>query len=101
MINQESGELIAHVIGSVEDQFIVVGPQTFLEIKNSIREQNNDDEEVNFHVFYQPPGQDKEYLYDTDVLEKGDSIEIECLLGSTWLVRNQDKELLVRYTVNR
>lgn len=51
VINQETQEVIAHVTGAVEDQFLVVGPQTFLEIKNSIRDTSNA-EEVTLHVFY-------------------------------------------------
>lgn len=44
--------MVAHIVGAVEDQFLIVGPQTFLEIKNSIREQKDEEAEVNFHVFY-------------------------------------------------
>ena len=93
--------MVAHVTGAIEDQSLIIGPQTFLEIKNLIRgaEQAG---EVNLHVFYQPDGQDQEYLYDLDPLERGDSMEIQSILGSTWLVRNSEtKELLVRYTVVR
>lgn len=100
VLNQETKEVIAHVTGGCADQFLLIGPQTFLEIKNSIRAATV--EEVTLHVYYQPPDQDEEYLYDADVLERGDSMEIECLLGSTWLVRNSvSHDLLMRYTVSR
>ena len=100
VLNQETKEVVAHISGGSADQFLLIGPQTFLEIKNSIRAATV--EEVTLHVYYQPPDRDEEYLYDPDVLERGDSMEIECLLGSTWLVRNAvTHDLLMRYTVNR
>lgn len=53
-------------------------------------------------IYHEPPNQSSRYLYDADILERGDSIEIECVLGSTWLICNsQTKEVLIRYTVTK
>jgi len=101
VINQESREDVAHIVGAAEDQFVTVGPQTFLEIKNSCQP-SEDQEEVSLRVYYQPHDQAEEFLYDPDVLERGDAMEIECLLGTTWVVRNSaTDEMLIRYLVHR
>ena len=53
-------------------------------------------------IYYKPPSVGLKYLYESDSLDRGDSIQIECVLGSTWLVCNAvtGKEL-VNYTIQR
>lgn len=53
-------------------------------------------------VYYKPPSVNDKYLYESDFLDRGDSIQIECVLGSTWLICNAitGKEL-VNYTIQR
>ena len=51
VLNLETKEVVANITGGSIDQFLIIGPQTFLEIKNSIRA-TDQIEDVTLHVFY-------------------------------------------------